>query len=376
MGYIPSLDGLKDCTETPEGLKNWCEVIGEWSERYGRDVHAWWFDGAGGPGFGGDRSTMAIRAAARRGNPDAVCAFAKRIVDYDHGYRWVLGMERKEGRELGTIFTDFNCRGEARHDVWAGCDFTAGESTNPMRLKCDGREVLGRQWFTLTYMGGMWGWTDVRHTDNVWSDWMKRVLPRGASVCFDVGFVHELGYCSPEQMAQLRRIVALARGKADAETAARHEREMKVIDALKDVELSYGRGCEHPLCLEDRDTGDAEIRAALERDGAVFVNERAKTTVLESDLVLKKGQIFLGDKDSKFAAPEGRRVTVKLADGVMFEGGTWKGVDFDLRGCRHFIFRRVWTENCRVLTDGAAECVIEYLASPNPTPRQVFEVRL
>ena len=72
MGYIPSLDGLKDCTETPEGLKNWCEVIGEWSERYGRDVHAWWFDGAGGPGFGGDRSTMAIRAAARRGNPDAV----------------------------------------------------------------------------------------------------------------------------------------------------------------------------------------------------------------------------------------------------------------------------------------------------------------
>ncbi len=375
MGYIPSLDGVKDCTETPEGLKNWCEVIGEWSERYGRDVHAWWFDGAGGPGFGGDRSTMAIRAAARRGNPDAVCAFAKRIVDYDHGYRWVLGMERAAGRELETRFTDFNCRGEAKHDVWAGCDFTAGESTNPMRLTCDGREALGRQWFTLTYMGGMWGWTDVRHTDNVWSDWMKRVLPRGASVCFDVGFVHELGYCSPEQMAQLRRIVALARGKADAETAARHEREMKVIDALRDVELSYGRGCEHPLCLEDRDTGDAEIRAALEKDGAVFVNERAKTTVLESDLVLKKNQIFIGDKDSKFAAPEGKRVTVNLADGVMFEGGTWKGVDFDLRGCRHFIFRRVWTEDCRVLTDGAEECVIEYLASPNPTPKQIFEIR-
>ena len=150
---------------------------------------------------------------------------------------------------------------------------------------------------------------------------------------------------------------------------------MKVIDALKDVELSYGRGCEHPLCLEDRDTGDAEIRAALEKDGAVFVNERAKTTVIEGDLALKKGQIFIGDKDSKFAAPEGKRVTVKLADGVMFEGGTWKGVDFDLRGCRHFIFRRVWTEDCRVLTDGAEECVIEYLETAAPTPKQIFEIR-
>ena len=107
----------------------------------------------------------------------------------------------------------------------------------------------------------------------------------------------------------------------------------------------------------------------------MFVNERAKTTVLESDLVLKKGQIFIGDKDSKFAAPEGKRITVKLADGVMFEGGTWKGVDFDLRGCRHFIFRRVWMEDCRVLTDGAEECVIEYLTSPNPTPKQIFEIR-
>ena len=118
---------------------------------------------------------------------------------------------------------------------------------------------------------------------------MKRVLPLGASVCFDVGFVHEDGRMSPAQVAQLGRIVALVRGKPDAETAARHEREMKVIDALKDVELAYGRGCEHPLSLEDRDTDDAEIRAALDKDGA-------------------------------------------------------------------------------------EECVIEYLTSPNPTPKQVFEI--
>ena len=77
----------------------------------------------------------------------------------------------------------------------------------------------------------------------------------------------------------------------------------------------------------------------MKRDlvGAVFVNERAKTTVIE--------------------------------------GGTWKGVDFDLRGCRHFIFRRVWTEDCRVLVDGAVECVIEYLETAAPTPKQIFEIR-
>ena len=67
LGYIPSRDDHSDCTDTPEGLENWCKVIAEWSERYCRDVHAWWFDGAGGPGFGGDRETLAIRAAARRG---------------------------------------------------------------------------------------------------------------------------------------------------------------------------------------------------------------------------------------------------------------------------------------------------------------------
>jgi hypothetical protein len=59
----------------------------------------------------------------------------------------------------------------------------------------------------------------------------------------------------------------------------------------------------------------------------------------------------------------------------MFEGGTWKGVVFDLAGCKHFIFRRAWLEGCEVRTDGASECVIEYLASPNPTPNQVFEIR-
>ena len=372
MGYVPSLDGRSDCTDTPEGLANWCEVIGEWSERYGRDVHAWWFDGAGGPGFAGDRETLAIRAAARRGNPDAVCAFAKRIVDYDHGFRWVLGMERKEGRELGTRFTDFACRGEARHDVWAGCDFTAGESTNPMRLPCDGREALGRQWFSLTYLGGMWGWTDVRHADDVWVDWLRRVLPLGASVCFDVGFVHELGHCDPAQMAQLRRVVSLAKGNPDAETAARHERERRVVDALRDVELSYGRGCEHPVVPEGRPEAEAEIRASLAEHGAVFVNEGEKTVVLRGAIELGPGQVFLADQGAKFAPPPGGRLAVKLADGAMFEGGTWTDTDFDLRGCRHFIFRRAWLgEGCTVRDDGANECEIEYLEGPPPTPRQV-----
>ena len=65
---------------------------------------------------------------------------------------------------------------------------------------------------------------------------------------------------------------------------------------------------------------------------------------------------------------------VKLADGVMFEGGTWKGVVLDLSNCRHFIFRRAWLDGCEVRADGASECVIEYLDSPAPVPRQVFEI--
>ena len=376
LGYLPPPNGTGDCTDTPEGLANWCEVIGEWSERYGRDVNAWWFDGAGGVGFGGDDETLAIRAAARRGNPEAVCAFAKKVVDYDHGFRWVLGMDRKEGRELDTLFTDYNCRGEAHHDVWAGCDFTAGEATNPMRLPCDGREVLGRQWFTLTYMGAMWGWTDCRHTDNVWSDWLKRVLPLGASVCFDVGFVHDAGTMSPEQVAQLGRVIALARGTADAGTKASHEREMRVIDALSDVEHAYGIGCEHPIVPEGRETAQDEIAASLAEHNAVFVNEGEKPVICRNGIEFKPGQVFLADQDTKFAPVQGGRLSVKLADGMMFEGGTWTNTDFDLSGCRHFIFRRVWLgEGCTVNADGATGCVIEYLESGPPTPRQHFEVR-
>ena len=369
LGFVASSDG-KDPVDTPEGLANWCEVIGEWSERYGRDVHAWWFDG--GPGPMGDRGTLALRAAARRGNPDAVCAFAKKIVDYDHGFRWVLGMDRKEGRELDTLFTDYDCRGEARHDVWAGCDFTAGESTNPMRLPCDGREALGRQWFALTYLGGMWGWTDCRHTDDVWADWLRRVLPLGACVCFDVGFVHDAGTMSPEQVAQLRRVVALAHGTADAETADRHEREMRVVDALRDVEHAYGRGCEHPIVPEGRETAQAEIEASLAEDGAVFVNEGEKPVVLRGTIELKPGQVFLADQGAKFAAAPGGRAVVKLADGAMFEGGTWENIDFDLAGRRHFVFRRAWLgTGCAVRADGATECEIEYLEGGPPTPKQV-----
>jgi hypothetical protein len=243
-----------------------------------------------------------------------------------------------------------------------------------MRLKCEGREVLGRQWFTLTYMGGMWGWTDCRHTDNVWVDWLKRVVPRGASVCFDIGFIHEDGRISPTQVAQLGRIVTLVRGKPDPKTIARHEREMRVIDSLKDVELSYGRGCENPLVPEGRATAQEEIVSSLDNNGAVFVNEGNKPIVLRGTLALKPGRVFIADKDARFEAAPGERPVVKLADSVMFEGGTWKGVDFDLRGCKHFIFRRAWLEGCEVRTDGVSECVIEYLDSPSPVPHQVFEI--
>ena len=63
---------------------------------------------------------------------------------------------------------------------------------------------------------------------------------------------------------------------------------------------------------------------------------------------------------------------MKLADGAMFEGGTWTDTDFDLSDCRHFVFRRAWLgEGSTVRADGATECEIEYLEGPPPTPRQV-----
>ena len=204
---------------------------------------------------------------------------------------------------------------------------------------------------------------------------MKRVLPRGASVCFDIGFVHEDGRISPTQVAQLGRIVTLVRGNADAKTFARHEREMRVINALLDVEHAYGRGCENPLVTEGRATAQEEIVSSLDNNGAVFVNEGDKPILLRGTLALKPGRVFIADKDAKFEAAPDERPVVKISDGVMFEGGTWKGVVFDISNCKHFIFRRAWLEGCEVRTDGVFECVIEYLDSPSPVPHQVFEIR-
>ena len=56
----------------PDYPQRWCDVIGEYSRRWGRQVSGWWFDGAH---VNNEPSMARLAAAARSGNPDSAIAF-------------------------------------------------------------------------------------------------------------------------------------------------------------------------------------------------------------------------------------------------------------------------------------------------------------
>lgn len=111
----------------------WEQVIREWSDRWGRKVAGWWFDGCYFPNSM-YRSTeppnfASFAAAARAGNPDAIVAFNPGVV-----YR-ILSVTPHE-------------------------DFTAGEIDKPelvtIRRSVDGK-VDGVQIHMLSFLGEKWG---------------------------------------------------------------------------------------------------------------------------------------------------------------------------------------------------------------------------
>ena len=98
----------------------WCEVLAEYSTRWGRQVSGWWIDGAG---LDPEPNLARLAAAARAGNPDAALAF--------NG-----GWGKLE-----------------RHSVHD--DYCAGEHLNLPR--CPGHDDRGALRHLLNPIGGYWG---------------------------------------------------------------------------------------------------------------------------------------------------------------------------------------------------------------------------
>ena len=140
----------------------WERVIREWSDRWGKTVSGWWFDGCYWPNTmyrAEDAPNFAsFAAAARSGNPDGVVAFNPGVVD----------------RSLSIT----------PHE-----DYTAGEVNDPDRLMIrravDG-SVDGAQIHVLSYLGETWGKGSPRASDDQVVAWSRKVAKAGGAITWDV----------------------------------------------------------------------------------------------------------------------------------------------------------------------------------------------
>jgi hypothetical protein len=140
----------------------WEQIIREWSERWGRKVSGWWFDGCYFPNsmYRSPKPPNfdSFAAAARSGNPDAALAFNPGVV-----YR-MLSLTPSE-------------------------DFTAGEIDKPdlvtIRRAADGK-IDGVQIHMLSYLGETWGKGMPRFTTDQVISYTRKVRDAGGAVTWDV----------------------------------------------------------------------------------------------------------------------------------------------------------------------------------------------
>jgi hypothetical protein len=164
----------------------WQRVIGDWSERWGKKVSGWWFDGCYFPNsmYRGEPPNFAtFAAAARAGNPDAAVAFNPGVV-----YR-ILSMTPYE-------------------------DFTAGEIDKPdhvtIRRSKDGL-MDGTQIQMLSYLGETWGRGAPRFTSEEVIGFSKKLWDAGGAVTWDVP-VDLTGKIAQPFLDQLRALKTAANG--------------------------------------------------------------------------------------------------------------------------------------------------------------------
>jgi alpha-L-fucosidase len=168
-----------------EFQRKWEQVIREWSERWGRKVAGWWFDGCYFPNSmyrsAKPPNFASFSAAARAGNPDAIVAFNPGVV-----YR-MLSITPYE-------------------------DFTAGEIDKPelvtIRRAISGK-VDGTQIHMLSYLGQTWGMGSPRFTNEQIVGYTKKVVDAGGAVTWDVpvelnGTISQLFL---EQLAALKKAI-------------------------------------------------------------------------------------------------------------------------------------------------------------------------
>lgn len=166
-----------------EFQRNWEAIIREWSLRWGKKVHGWWFDGC----YQADRMYRAkdhpnfesFAQAVKAGNPDSLVAF-------------------NPGVKLPVI-----CYSEYE-------DYTAGEidrafpalMDQPWCQQLTSRFVDGAQYHILSYLGRWWGGAPLRFSDPFVVGFTQDINACQGVVTWDVPPMAD-GRIHPEALAQL-----------------------------------------------------------------------------------------------------------------------------------------------------------------------------
>lgn len=166
--------------------RRWSEVIREWSLRYGKNVHGWWFDGsyntAGWDDLEKPNNWATWAAACRAGNPDALLAF-------------------NPGTNLEKAFSRLTKEQ----------DYTAGEQNSFTVLPKQYSAPEGMVWHILAHLGSRWGRADgPQHSDKHMIDYIGTVNAQGGVVSIEVA-IGEDGTVYPPHLAQLKTIAGAIR---------------------------------------------------------------------------------------------------------------------------------------------------------------------
>ncbi len=135
-------------------VQRWAVVLQELSDRYGKLVDGWWFDGGyANIGFR-DEMFDVYASALKHGNHNSVVTFNPGV-----------GLMRYSSAE----------------------DFTAGEINDPFSIVPTSRFIDGDQWHELTHLSEQWAGRTPRYTPQQWITQMGKVFDQGGVINIDVG---------------------------------------------------------------------------------------------------------------------------------------------------------------------------------------------
>lgn len=171
--YLPA----KGRSDPPEIQAKWRLVIREWSMRWGRNVSAWWIDGAK---FNSPEVFKAYTEAFKSGNPNALVAYNGGPVGMNR--RQLLPVTQYEDFLAGEVGYILPACGTIPESLLKRKVYSICETTDYYQ----GPNIYGDQLHFLTFMGSFWGVGDPRFPDAYVIGWTQHVNDHGGVVTWDL----------------------------------------------------------------------------------------------------------------------------------------------------------------------------------------------